>query len=472
MSTVRVAVIVVARAGSTRLPGKMLEQLGDGTVLSCALKRCREITRASEIILATTIGTNDDVLVAEAYRLGIRVVRGSEDDVVARMEQAVRALEEPCDVIVRACADNPLFMPTIVDAAVDELIETGCDMLTPFEHATLPFGFGFAVLTRECLARIDSESKEPAYREHVENYCLEHPEDFEVRYQVAPPGLAWPELCLSLDYAADLERLRRVAAGLEGTSLEEQPTAVINSLRTARVWVEGRDADEPVGYDLVLLARARSDVQAPRGVLCVDRFEVVGQERYGLRYCGTLGRGFPDGPVYLEDLSVPSDSSMEFLHRSVEHALQFLLAAPARSIDVTEFGAPPVEKRVEGKERRGFSGASEEAFPTRVVLDHAEHSDHLLEALLSELEKHEGTELYLPQGTAREIAQAIARLGAERVCDGSPEEDPFHVLRVSGKGELGIAGAESESADLSITALWQSGEARAARARTLNGDAA
>lgn len=472
MRTTRVAVIVVARAGSTRLPGKMLEAFGGGTVLSCALTRCQQITRADEIILATTSAIADDALAAEATRVGIRVVRGSESDVVGRMELAVRGLDQTCDVIVRACADNPLFMPMIVDSAIDELLESGCDMLTPFEHATLPFGYGFAVLTRECLARIDSGAKEPAYREHVENYCLEHPGEFKVRYQVAPDGLAWPELCLSLDYASDLERLRRVEAKLTAHSIENQPAALIEDLRSARVWIEGRDLGEPDQYDLVLLADERPGVRANRGVLCVDRFESGGQELYGLRYCGILAKGFPKGPVYLDDHSGSDDTPVEFLSRSAHNALPFLLAAPARSIAATEFAAPPIEKRVEGKERRGFSAACEESFPASVVLDHAEHSADLLEALLNELEEHEGTELFLPQGTQRELARAIERLGAERVREGSPEADPFRVLNVSADGQLEIPGANSESQDLSITTFWQSSEARAARAKLLNEDVA
>lgn len=472
MRSARVAVIVVARAGSTRLPGKMLEPLGEGTVLGCALTRCQQITRADEVILATTTASADDALAAEATRLGVRVVRGSENDVVARMELAVRALDEPCDVIVRACADNPLFMPTIVDAAIDELLESGCDMLTPFEYATLPFGYGFAVMTRECLARIDFGANEPAYREHVENYCLEHPDEFNVRYQVAPDGLAWPELCLSLDYASDLERLRRVEAKLAVHSTEEQPVAVIEDLRNARVWVEGRDLGEPKQYDLVLLVAERADVQASRGVLCVDRFQLGGRERYGLRYCGALAAGFPKGPVYLDDHSSSNDTPQEFLRRSAQSTLPFLLAAPARSIDVTEFAAPPVEKRVEGKERRGFGVASEECFPASVVFDHAEHSTDLLEALLGELEEHKGTELFLPQGTPSELARAIERLGAERVHEGSPAADPFRVLNVNAGGRLAIPGANSVSQDLSITTFWQSSEARAARAKLLNEDAA
>lgn len=471
MSSKRVAVIVLARAGSSRLPGKMMESFGGGSVLNYALQRCLALECADQVILATTTCSADDALAREAQALGLRVVRGSENDVVERMLQAVDALDEPCDVVVRACADNPLFMPSLVDAAVQELVLSGCDMVTPFEYATLPFGYGLVVMSLECLQRIDTGARHASYREHVENYCLEHPDQFNVRYQVAPPALAWPELCLTLDFDVDLVRLRLMRAVLDGVPLPTQPQALINHLQNLRVWIEGRDAGQPDGYDLVLLATARPGVQAPGGVLVVERFALGDDLRYGLRYATPQPAGFPTGPVYLEEACAARETPLAFLERNAELALPLLLAAPARTIDISEFAAPPIEKRVHGGRRRGFRNAQEESFPAQVVLDHAEHSPELLEALLNELETRTATDLFLPHSSPAEWAQAIARLGTERVHDECPAADPFRVLNVLGEGRLEIEGASQALLENSMASFWRSSAARSARAKVLNQEA-
>ncbi|MFT7485642.1 MAG: spore coat polysaccharide biosynthesis protein SpsF [Candidatus Paceibacteria bacterium] len=472
MNSLRVAVVVLARAGSNRLPGKMMEPFGSGSVLSSALQRCRSIASADEIILATTTCPQDDALAAEAIALGIAVVRGSENDVVERMLQALDALEEPCDVIVRACADNPLFMPSIVDAAVAELIETRCDMLTPFEYATLPFGFGLVVMTRDCLSRIDANAKSASYREHVENYCLEHPDQFHVRYQIAPEGLAWPELCMTLDYGVDLTRLRLLLKVLDGVPIQSQPQAVIDHLRSAQVWIEGLSEGSPDGHDLILLADDRPGLQAPLGVLLVNEIEVDQDRRHGLRYTNPLAKGFPAEPVFLDDTPGLKESALDFLVRTAEMAVPLLLAAPARPINLLEFCAPPPEKRVLAEQRRGFRAPAEEAFPLSVVLDHAEHAPELLEALLSELEQHEESDLFLAGGNAKELAHAVQRLGADRVHEGCRAADPFRVLTVTGSDDLVIPGARRPLREGSMASFWRSPLARGARAEILNREAA
>ena len=468
-ASARVAVVVLARAGSSRLPGKMLLPFGDGSVLSSAIQRCAALQRAHELVLATTTQTTDDALAAEARRLGVRVVRGSEEDVVARMLQAVEELRQRPDWVVRACADNPLLMPSVVDAAVDELARSGADLITPFECATLPFGYGLVVMTRDCLERIDREATDPAYREHVENYCFEHPQRFRTRYQVAPDELVWPELCLTLDYPVDLTRLRALAAMLEEVPLAAQPTALIERLRAARVWIESTSTGDPRGHDLVLASLPPPGVVAPRGVVVVDAFEVGGQMRHGLRYAEPLPAGFPRGPLFLDERRC-EDSPEEFLARAAPRALPLLLAAPARPIDLLEAAAPPAAKRVQAERRHGFATPAEEAFPTRVVFEHAERSPRLLESLLGELAHHDRAELHLPGSDPESLAHAIERLGAPRGRRDAVAPDPFRGGRVGSDGELEVAGARRPLSGTSIAAFWRSSVARTARARVLNGE--
>ncbi|MEO0652551.1 MAG: NTP transferase domain-containing protein, partial [Planctomycetota bacterium] len=264
----------------------MLLPFGRSTVLESVLERLEACKAVDEQVLATTDAPADDALADLARARGVRVVRGSEEDVVDRMRLAVEAFDAPPAALVRACADNPLVMPSVVDAAVEQLFETGVDLVTPFEQATYPFGFGLVAMTRDCLARIDREASDSVHREHVENFCFDHPERFRIGYQVAPEALCMPELVVTLDHACDLERLRRLERRLAGLPLAEQPAALIESLRGAALWVEGQSGGDPSAADLIVLQRPRDGMRLrpAAGVVTLDVQWIEGGERHVLRY--------------------------------------------------------------------------------------------------------------------------------------------------------------------------------------------
>ena len=351
--SIRVAAVVLARARSSRLPGKMLLPFGRGTVLSTAIERIGACRTVDEVVLATGDAAADDPLARVGHALGIRVVRGSEEDVVARMAQAVRACAALPDAVVRGCADNPLAMPPVIDAAVGELAESGSDLVTPFERQTYPFGFGLAVLARECLERIDREARHPLYREHVENYCLERPGDFRIRCQTAPPELAYPELGLTLDHPVDYARLRRCAALLEGVPLERQPGELLERIRRTRVWIEGASEGPAEGSDLIVRERDRPGQRAPLGVVVTGRFAVGGPPRFGLRYAPGRDAALPTGPIYLDDRADPAPHAGAFLEHVAEAALPLLRTSPVRPAALQESRRLPEEKRVRRREGAG-----------------------------------------------------------------------------------------------------------------------
>src|SRR5690606_8442030 len=97
------AVIVQARMGSTRLPGKVLMRLAGDTVLAHVLNRCRAVQGSDAVCCATTDLPEDDAVAREAERAGARVYRGSAEDVLARYHGAAHALG--CDAVLRVTAD-------------------------------------------------------------------------------------------------------------------------------------------------------------------------------------------------------------------------------------------------------------------------------------------------------------------------------------------------------------------------------
>ena len=111
--------------GSSRLPGKVLLPLGETNVLGLMVQRVKKAEQISEIIIATTENTGDDILCDEARKLGVSIFRGDEQDVLSRVYQAV--LKSSADVIVRLTADCPLMDGQLIDEALTEFFASDYD---------------------------------------------------------------------------------------------------------------------------------------------------------------------------------------------------------------------------------------------------------------------------------------------------------------------------------------------------------
>ena len=102
-----IGIIIQARLGSTRLPGKILKEFYRGkTLLETVISNLRKAGNA-KIIVATSTNPNNDKLETFLKERDIIVFRGSEDDVLSRFIGAAEA--NHVDGIVRICSDNPFL---------------------------------------------------------------------------------------------------------------------------------------------------------------------------------------------------------------------------------------------------------------------------------------------------------------------------------------------------------------------------
>jgi spore coat polysaccharide biosynthesis protein SpsF len=220
----RTVVVIQARMGSSRLPGKVLLPLGDRPVLAHVVERCRR-SMADEVVVATSVQPGDDVLEAWCRQENYPLLRGDEDDVLSRYVAA--AHREKADVVVRVTADCPAQDPVTMDRVIRAVIESGVDYASSKAEETspdaLPRGLNVEVFTKEALEAIQVRAFEPRHREHVTLLVHEDP-SFRVLRLSAPEGLARPNYRMTLDTPADyamLLRLFRECPVTPGTTLEE-----------------------------------------------------------------------------------------------------------------------------------------------------------------------------------------------------------------------------------------------------------
>ncbi len=203
----KVVAVVQARMGSTRLPGKVLMEVGGRPLLETLVHRLAGARTVAEIAVATTRAPSDDAIAECAGRLGASVVRGDERDVLARYLDAISATR--ADVVVRITADCPLVDPAIVDAVVEALLSANADYASNIDPPTFPDGLDVEAMTVDALRR-SVPFASAADREHV-TAALRREGGFRrvvVRAQSDESARRW-----TVDEAVDLEVVRGIFGG-------------------------------------------------------------------------------------------------------------------------------------------------------------------------------------------------------------------------------------------------------------------
>lgn len=203
--------IVQARLSSTRLPGKVLLELGGQTVLSRVVTGARSY--CSDVVVATSDDASDDALQSECRRLGVACVRGSLADVFARFTK-VLCRPEHADVawFFRITADCPLHSATLGRKLLAAAAEEPHSDYLYLADDELPRGLAPELVRRAAFDSVDGSRLSDDERQHVTLPFYRAGSSFVARKLSVPAELAHPELRLTLDYADDATLFRALFA--------------------------------------------------------------------------------------------------------------------------------------------------------------------------------------------------------------------------------------------------------------------
>lgn len=200
-------VIIQARMGSSRLPGKILKKLGDVDVLTYDIKRCRAIQGVSEVIVATSNLPQDDPIAKWCEMNQVAFFRGSEDDVLDRYVQCSKMYKP--DYVMRVTSDCPFVDYEMASEIVSLMEKEQKDIV--LMNGELPRGLAVELISYESLLRIHEIGIEPRHREHVTYYAYEFPQEFNAVTYNVPTNRMAPELRITLDTVEDYELISAVA---------------------------------------------------------------------------------------------------------------------------------------------------------------------------------------------------------------------------------------------------------------------
>lgn len=232
----KVAAIIQARMGSTRLPGKILKTVNGKTLLEYQIERVKQAKAIDQIIIATTVKESEQPIVRLCEKIGIDYYRGSEQDVLSRYYEAAQKYN--VDVIVRLTSDCPIIDPEVIDKVVNEYVEnqSSVDYVSNTLERTYPRGLDTEVFSFTALNKAYHEAVLPRDKEHVTAYLYTNPDLFKlqgVKNEQNYSSYRW-----TVDTEEDFELIQLILGELYNPNKLFQLEHVINLLKEHPEWNE------------------------------------------------------------------------------------------------------------------------------------------------------------------------------------------------------------------------------------------
>ena len=211
--------IIQARMGSTRLPGKVLADLGGRPVIDWVVRAAQAIPGIDGVCVATSDLAGDDELEKWCDNNGISCHRGSQDDVLARYLLAARV--EGAEAVMRLTADCPLLDPQVCGLVLALLKRDSNDYASNVDPRSWPDGLDCEAFTMALLEDAASNANQAFEREHVTPFMRANRHQYRIAQAGCPvPGLA--DQRWTLDTPQDLAFLNAVVGYLP--SVEHSPS--------------------------------------------------------------------------------------------------------------------------------------------------------------------------------------------------------------------------------------------------------
>ncbi len=177
----KIACIIQARVGSTRLPNKVLLKVSYKEILIHVVERVLRATKIDDVIVATTTSPNDKMIVDLIENLDherVTTFQGSEEDVLDRYFQAAK--DSSSDVVIRITSDCPLIDWELLDQMINKFIDGNYDYISNvLTKRTYPRGLDIEIFSFAVLKKMWELRDKKREREHVTTYVRENPSLFK-----------------------------------------------------------------------------------------------------------------------------------------------------------------------------------------------------------------------------------------------------------------------------------------------------
>jgi len=211
-------IFIIARMGSSRLPGKHLKKIQGKPIIIHLIDRLKLAKKYRKIVVCTTKKKEDDILIKLLKREKIDYFRGSEKDLLNRFLEAAEFFHT--DIIVDVEGDKIYTDPRYVDKVIEKMENFDVDYVEGMlldkksnmvhgVHGFIPAGINVNSLKKICLLKKVNDT-ETGYKEF-----FTESKTMKLKYIKLDSKLKIPEnIRLTLDYQEDFELATRIFSRL------------------------------------------------------------------------------------------------------------------------------------------------------------------------------------------------------------------------------------------------------------------
>lgn len=161
----KILIVTQARIGSSRFPKKIIQKLGNKTLIEHHLDRLLKVKGADEVIVATTREPGIEYLINILNKKKVGVYQGSTNNVLDRFYNAVKG-KNP-DYVVRVTSDCPLVDPKLIEEVIAFTIQNDLDYGANVLEELFPDGQDVEVIKLSALHKTFMEATLNSDKEHV-----------------------------------------------------------------------------------------------------------------------------------------------------------------------------------------------------------------------------------------------------------------------------------------------------------------
>ena len=162
-------IIIQARIGSTRLPGKIIKKLLDKEIILWSHDRCSK-SIADKVYIATSTNKENDILENLFIEKNIKYFRGSENDLLDRYYQlCIKNIDNKDNLkIIRVTSDCPFVDTNIINDMIKFYNENNYDyIINHSKEGITPEGSGIEIINFKSLEYLWNNENDLSFREHA-----------------------------------------------------------------------------------------------------------------------------------------------------------------------------------------------------------------------------------------------------------------------------------------------------------------
>lgn len=169
-------IIIQARLGSSRLPGKVIKPICQWSAIEIQFKRLVKIFPVQQIIFAIPDDNNNDALADKIEQMGAQYFRGSEANVYQRFYQILSNFT--CNFFIRLTADCPFICVDLLQAGIAKMQNKDVDVV--HSSPNVAEGLDFEIIKTEAFQNLSNLPLSALQKEHPTLYFYQHRSAFTI----------------------------------------------------------------------------------------------------------------------------------------------------------------------------------------------------------------------------------------------------------------------------------------------------